>query len=115
MQSYNMVLQNINVTHPCQSSEAGPSRQELAPVQPFDRAQEEKRMGNFYLEANYHALTRAFDEKPIHKLSVNEQRDFFAQLEQVLSENKIERRQHDFSGNKPSGGAPGGVQGHPQQ
>ena len=53
MNSYNMVLQNINVTHPCQSEEAGTSAQELAPVAPFDRAQEEARMGQFELEEGF--------------------------------------------------------------
>ena len=113
MQSYNMVLQTINVTHPCQSSEAGPSRQELAPVQPFDRSQEEARMGAFELEEGFDTLKVSFAQ-PINKMSPNDLGDFIGQIDQVLKANNIERRQHDFSGNKPSGGAPGG-QGHPQQ
>ena len=112
MQSYNMVLQNINVTHPCQSSGAAPSSQELAPVQPFDRAQEMNRMGVFELEEGFDTLKVSFAQ-PIEKMSVNDLGDLTAQLDQVLKANNIERRQHDFSGgNKPSGGAPGG-QGHP--
>ena len=55
-----MVLQNINVTHPCQNSEAGPSKQELAPVAPFNRAEEEARMGQFELEEGFDTVKVSF-------------------------------------------------------
>lgn len=49
MSNFNMVLQNIDVRHPCQAESNAP-KESLTAVEPFNRAAEEQKMGNFVLE-----------------------------------------------------------------
>ena len=65
-------------------------------------------MGAFELEEGFDNLKVSFaDAEGNIPLGLDPLSDFTAQLDQVLKANNIERRQHDFSGSKPSG-APGG-------
>ena len=78
-----MVLQNIHVRHPC-PAESNEQAKELDPVAPFDRAQEEQRMGNFQLEDAFaNVLTMLGDDCDYN---YDQLQDFNLNMEQVIKD-----------------------------